>query len=230
MADEDHTRTASRTSGKKRRDTSLAKTDVSRLEAFSDGVFAVAITLLILEIKVPQLATTKAASADLFHALSGQWPSLIAYVISFISILIMWVNHHEVFGLIRRVSRGILFANGILLLLITFVPFPTAVLARYMNTTAAPAAAAFYCGSFVLVNIGYNLLWFVARTSRESLKEDMSDEQIRKISRSYLSALPVYLSATALALWHPFVGLALFLLPWTIWARLRYTSKEEKIV
>jgi hypothetical protein len=82
----------------------------------------------------------------------------------------------------------------------------------------------------VLVNLGYNLLWYMARSSRESLKEGMSDEQIRKISRSYLSALPVYVAAIPAALWHPFVGLALFVLPWTIWARLRYTSKEDRLI
>ncbi|MGI8744989.1 MAG: TMEM175 family protein [Bryobacteraceae bacterium] len=121
----------------------LEKTDTSRLEAFSDGVFAVAITLLILEIKVPQLNHATAGSADLIRALLAQWPSLLAFVISFTSILTMWVNHHEMFGVITQVSRGVLFANGLLLLLITFVPFPTAVLAAYLTHEPARGAAAF---------------------------------------------------------------------------------------
>ena len=166
-------------SGKKRSPGSLARTDVGRLEAFSDGVFAVAITLLILEIKVPPLHGASATSAGLFRALSGQWPSLVAYVISFLSILTMWINHHEVFGLITHVSRGVLFANGFLLLLITFVPFPTAVLAGYMDTPAARAAAAFYCGTFALVNIGYNLLWYSAAHRRDLLNGEMTVNFIR---------------------------------------------------
>ncbi len=197
------------------------------MEGFSDGVFAVAITLLILDIKAPPLNHANAGSADLIRALMGEWPSLTAYVISFVSILIMWINHHEIFGLIVQVSRGVLFANGLLLLLITFVPFPTAVLAAYMNHESARGAAAFYCGAFVLVNGAYNLLWYSATRDRRLLKEDVTGDQIQKIWRSYLGALPVYLTATGLALINPFAGLGVFLLPWIVWARLRYTSKGE---
>jgi len=216
------------TSSEEGRPSSLEKRDTSRLEAFSDGVFAVAITLLVLEIKVPPLNHATASGADLIRALLAQWASLLAYVISFISILIMWINHHEIFGLIGEVSRSVLFANGMLLLLITFVPFPTAVLAAYMGHEAvARAAAAFYCATFVLVNGAYNGLWYAANRNRRLLKPDVTDAQIRRIWRSYLGAFPVYVAAMVLALVNPFVGLALFVLPWIVWARLRYASKEE---
>jgi TMEM175 potassium channel family protein len=205
----------------------LQRSDTSRLEAFSDGVFAVAITLLILEIKVPPLNHATASGADLIRALLGQWPSLMAYVISFISILIMWVNHHEIFGIVTQVSRGVLFANGLLLLLITFVPFPTAVLAAYIDHEPARAAAAFYCGTFVLVNGAYNILWYSASRNRQLLNPNVTDVQITTIWKSYLGAFPIYVAATALALLNPFAGLALFALPSIVWARLRYTSKTE---
>ncbi len=208
----------------------LQRSDTSRLEAFSDGVFGVAITLLILEIKVPPLNHATASGADLVRALLDQWPSLMAYVISFISVLIMWVNHHEIFGIITQVSRGVLFANGLLLLLITFVPFPTAVLATYIDHEPARAAAAFYCGTFVLVNGAYNVLWYSASRDPRLLKPDVTGAQIRTIWKSYLGAFPIYVAATALALLNPFAGLALFSLPWIVWARLRYTSKAEGFV
>ena len=105
--------------------------ETSRVEAFSDGVFAIAITLLILEIKVPHL----------LHALLAEWPSLLAFVLSFSAVLVMWINHHGLFNLMQTIDRRSLVANGLLLLLVTFVPFPTAVLAAYIDQEAAHAAA-----------------------------------------------------------------------------------------
>src|SRR5436309_13539589 len=95
----------------------------NRVEAFSDGVLAMAITLLILEISVPDVK-----GDDLLDALGHQWPSYVAYVVSFLTIGIMWVNHHALFDHIRIVDRGLLFVNLFLLLAIAFVPFPTALL------------------------------------------------------------------------------------------------------
>ena len=109
----------------------------TRLEAFSDGVFAIAITLLILEIKVPH------AEHGLWAGLAALWPSYAAFALSFIVILIMWVSHHELMHMIHRVTYPILFVNGLLLLTVTFVPFPTAVLAEHLNTPAASSAVAF---------------------------------------------------------------------------------------
>src|ERR1700752_4807160 len=110
----------------------------TRLEAFSDGVFAIAITLLILEIKVPH------AEHGLWAGLTALWPSYIAFLMSFLVILIMWVSHHELMRLIERVNYPILFANGLLLLTVTFVPFPTAVLAGHMPNPEETAAGAVY--------------------------------------------------------------------------------------
>ena len=91
-----------------------------RVEAFSDGVFAIAITLLILEIRVPHVAH------GLWAGLLALWPSYVAFLLSFVVILIEWVNHHELLRNVQGVSYPFLFANGLLLLTVTFVPFPTA--------------------------------------------------------------------------------------------------------
>ena len=105
----------------------------TRVEAFSDGVFAIAITLLILEIKVPHGID----HGELWAGLRALWPSFVAFFLSFFVILIMWVNHHELLRLVRGVGYPFFFANGFVLLTVTFVPFPTAVLAEYLGTPQA---------------------------------------------------------------------------------------------
>jgi len=101
----------------------------SRLEAFSDGVFAIAITLLILEIKVPP----PGAAGELGPALARLWPSYLALVTSFANVGVMWINHHRLFGLIERTDEGLLGLNLLLLLGVTLVPFPTALLAEHLR-------------------------------------------------------------------------------------------------
>jgi len=102
----------------------------SRLEAFSDGVFAIAVTLLIIEVHVPQ----RAHAESLGHELLRIWPSYLGYLTSFLTIGVMWINHHHVFSLIVRADRTMLLLNTVLLMLIAFVPFPTAVLAQFVET------------------------------------------------------------------------------------------------
>jgi uncharacterized membrane protein len=114
----------------------MAHKETARVEAFSDGDFAIAITLLILEIHVPHLSED-APSRDLLFAILALWPSLLALLLRFLVVLVMWVNHHELARLVRRVNYPLLFSNGFLLLMTTFDPFPTAVLAQYLGTNAA---------------------------------------------------------------------------------------------
>ncbi|HEV2690401.1 MAG TPA: TMEM175 family protein [Bryobacteraceae bacterium] len=136
----------------------------NRMEAFSDGVFAIAITLLILEIHVPKLPET-AGSEELFSSMAGLWPSFLAFLLSFFAILIMWVSHHELIRMVRKVDYHLLFANGLLLLMVTFVPFPTAVLAQHLGTKAGNAATLLYCVSFFVTAIAFILLWWPSRIS-----------------------------------------------------------------
>src|SRR6266566_22821 len=107
-----------------------------RLEAFSDGVFAIAITLLVLDLAVP--ARNRSEPGGLAAALGHQWPSYFAYLVSFLIIGIIWVNHHTVFDTVRLVDRPVLFANLALLLVVSALPFPTRLLAEYL--TAGPDA------------------------------------------------------------------------------------------
>src|SRR5262245_38296079 len=117
--------------------------DKARLEAFSDGVFSIAITLLALDLKVPR-DQDPANETALGAALLAQWPAYLAFVTSFFTILVMWVHHHNLFRLLRRTDSSFLFANGLLLALVTAVPFPTSLIAEYLTTPSARVAAAVY--------------------------------------------------------------------------------------
>ena len=201
--------------------------ETGRLEAFSDGVFAIAITLLILDIQPPHLAPG-ASNAALRHALLQLWPSYLAFLGSFFVILIMWVNHHGFFKLIDRVDRALLVSNGFLLLCVTFVPFPTAVLADALKRQSINTAAAFYCGTFVLISIAYNLLWLSAALPRCLFRASAPEGLIRKIRNAYLFGLPVYLAAALLAFRFAYLGLAICFSLWMLWATLGYQGKEER--
>lgn len=130
--------------------------ETGRLEAFSDGVFAVAITLLVLDLKVPpEGAGTKRLGA----ALLDQWPAYLAYAGSFLSILIMWVNHHQMFRRIGRVDHGLLVFNGLLLMAVTLAPFSTSVLSEHITHRDERIAAALFSGTFLVIS----LFWKIGR-------------------------------------------------------------------
>ena len=134
----------------------VSSSTTQRLEAFSDGVIAIAITLLILEINVPS-----AQQGDLFDALVDLWPSYLAFTLSFAVIGIMWVSHHSMFERIANVDRLLLFLNLLLLMGIAFLPFPTALLAGYIQQGGENAkfAAAMYSSTMMLIGVFFLLMW-----------------------------------------------------------------------
>ena len=188
-----------------------------RLESFSDGVFAVAITLLVFNLQVPPLSAGASVSA-LGSALLQQWPSYLTFMTSFATILIMWASHHGIFKLVYKADTPFLFANGLLLLLVTVVPFPTSLVARYLSTPAAPLACAVYAGVFVVINVAYNLLWWAAVRERRLLRPAVTAGQVKRLTRHILLGLPVYLLATLLAFWNAYVSLGLCSCLWIFWA------------
>jgi TMEM175 potassium channel family protein len=194
--------------------------DTSRLEAFSDGVFAIAITLLILEIRVPHAADT-GTTAALWAGLRALWPSYLAFLLSFFVILVMWVNHHELMRMLKGVDYPLLFANGFLLLMVTFVPFPTAVLAQHLNTDSATAAAAFYCGCFIPISASWGLtFWTMVR--RNLFRPEIDDDTIGRIANAYKVGPAVYLLSTGVAFFSATAGLVLNTSLWLLWIRLCY--------
>jgi len=191
-----------------------------RVEAFSDGVFAIAITLLILEIRVPH-----GEAGGLWAGLLALWPSYIAFLLSFVVILIMWVNHHELLRMVRTVNYPFLFANGFLLLTVTFVPFPTAVVAAYLATPDAKVAVAFYCATFVAQALLWNLL-FATMVRGRLLRPEVTAATIENVRRTYYVGVLVYVLATALAFVRPALGLILNASLCVVWIRLGYRSES----
>jgi uncharacterized membrane protein len=160
--------------------------DKSRVEAFSDGVFAIAITLLVLELKVPDV------KEGLDGALWHNWPSYAAYVVSFAVIGIMWVNHHAMFHRVRVVDRPLLFLNLLLLMFVALVPFPTALVARYLGHPGAHVAMAVYSGNMFLTAIAWQLLWRWIVHDDRLLHEQVDPEIARGTRRRFALGVFVY--------------------------------------
>src|SRR5215472_17054553 len=196
--------------------------ETGRLESFSDGVFAVAITLLVFNLQVPHLPAGAVSVTALGSALLAHWPSYLTFVTSFATIFIMWASHHGIFKLVYRADTPFLFANGLLLLLVTVVPFPTSLVAQYLVTPAAALACAMYAGVFVVINVSYNLLWWVAVRQRRLLHPAVTPSQVKRVTRNQLLGLPLYLLATLLAFWNPYVSVGLCSCLWIFWACTYY--------
>lgn len=179
----------------------------SRVESFSDGVLAVAITLLVLGINVPDPLTT----SNLGHALAKQWPIYAAFVTSFITIGIIWINHHVMIGRLARTDHSILILNLLLLMTIVVIPFGTDLLARYLKQGhGANLAAGVYGGVLLAMAIGFSLLQRQILFGRpEFLTGQLSLEHRRQILRRTLTGLVPYIVATGLAVVSPYITLAI---------------------
>lgn len=176
--------------------------ETTRTEAFSDGVFAVAITLLVLELKVPH---DLPAGESLTHALLHQWPSYLAFVTSFATIGIMWLNHHKLFTLIHKVDHKLLLSNLFVLSIVSAIPFATAVIAAHVRERAA---ALLYSGLGVLLALAFNVLWRGAAHGRDLLRRDVHPDAVARIDDSYRFGPFFYLGCVALAFWSPVISLA----------------------
>jgi uncharacterized membrane protein len=179
--------------------------ETARLEAFSDGVIAIAITLLILHIPVPHLAEGE----NLGHALLAHWPSFLAFVVSFLTILIMWLHHHTLFQIIRHADRGLLALNGLLLLMITFVNYPTAVVAEYAQTPQREIAAIFYSGTLTITAIVFNILWRYASNNFRLLDRSVDPAYVQSISHAYRFGPAFYFAAFLVAFLNAWASLAI---------------------
>jgi len=198
----------------------------ARIEAFSDGVFAIAITLLILEIKVPPHETIHSVN-DLWNGLIQLWPSYFAFFLSFGIILVSWVNHHYLFNVLDKSSRPFLYANGFLLLTITFMPFPTALLAEYIGTDYMKPAVAFYCFGGVVNSIGWNLVIHTVFKPQLLLHHNINIDVLDSTKRSVRLGFIVYAVSTVMAFWFPVAALTINLLLWIVWITLSINAKSD---
>ena len=174
------------------------RNETVRIEAFSDGVFAIAITLLVLGITVPK-PRELGPGGSLGTTLIKLWPHYLAFVTSFITILAKWVNHHRIFSFIQRTDHPFLYWNGLLLLFITFMPFPTALLAEYLLHPEARVAGAVFAGTYVASAFAFKGLWHHASKSGRLLARNVDDREIRQITMQYRYGPLMYLAAFALS-------------------------------
>jgi uncharacterized membrane protein len=178
----------------------------TRLEAFSDGVFAIAITLLVLELGV------SAETHDLGAALLHIWPSYLAYVTSFLTVGVIWVNHHSLFNFVDRVDRALLFINSLLLMVVAFTPFPTRLIAEFLRRGSAEETAALAYGiTFVIMAVIFQLLWRWMATGRRLIRADVPQHELDDITRTFTPGIPIYAGATLVALASPLASVALYL-------------------
>ena len=178
----------------------------ARLETFADGVFAIAATLLILIVEVPELD-----EHSLAHELVRLWPSYVGYAVSFLTIGIIWVNHHTVLRQIRGVDRIFLFINVFFLLCIAFIPFPTRLLATYVRTDDGRAAAVVYGITLTTTAIFFNLMWrYAIGGGGRLLRADADRREVDGITRSYRPGVPMYAGSTVVGIFYAEVAAALF--------------------
>jgi uncharacterized membrane protein len=190
--------------------------ETGRLETFADGVFAIAATLLILNVRV-DAADCPALSCQIMHA----WPSYVAYIVSFLTIGIIWVNHHNLMRQIGRADRTFLMITVLFLMVVAFIPFPTELVAEHISggSDDAQAATVLYGITLTLTAVLFNAVWFYAVRGGRLLHKDADPRVVRGISRTFVFGPWTYLALTIVAAVSPKLGaagFALFALFWVI--------------
>lgn len=186
-----------------------------RIETFSDGVFCIAITLLSIEIGV-EAAGIK-TNTSLINALLEKWPIYFAYVISFINVLLAWIGHHSLFKNLYKVDNAVMISNGLLLMIVALVPFPTKTLGLFLLTGALKTAVIFYTGYFVLISIGFRVLWQVALHNKNLLMNGITETQIKKFTRNENIGLICNTAIMLIAFINPWLALSLSFVMWIYW-------------
>jgi uncharacterized membrane protein len=204
----------------------MSETNVnSRLEAFCDGVFAIALTLLIIDIKLPAGAEIN-STTDLWLALKHIAPSVGAFVLSFSIILITWVNHHAGLRLVNKTSPSFIYANGFLLLAVVFLPFPTSLMGEYILTDHAAPAVILYNVTLALTAVGWILVTGVCLRN-QLYKNEKSITTIRENNMYAYFALVFYTLCAIIAFWFPLIIAVITTLTWILWLILGITMKHE---
>jgi len=188
--------------------------ETSRIEAFSDGVFCVGLTLLAIDIGVD--FKTNETNDGLAALLIKLWPKYLAYITSFINVLLAWMGHHSLFKKLRNTNNAVMVANGLLLLLIALVPFPSKTLGLFLQTGAFKTAVVFYTGYFVLISLAFKLLWHTANRS-DLLVHGLEQHEIKRITRNENIGLACNCIIVLVSFISPWTGLGLSFLMWSYW-------------
>jgi uncharacterized membrane protein len=170
----------------------------ARLETFSDGVLAIAATLLVLEFSIDR-TPHRSLGNELLHL----WPSYLAYATSFLIIGIIWMNHHAIFELVARPDRTLLFVNTLFLLVVAFIPFPTKLVADFLQEPDERDAVLAYGFTLLLMAILYNCVWFYAATGRRLIRADVAQDRVDTITRAFIPGVPLYATTIGIAFVSP---------------------------
>ena len=186
-----------------------------RIETFSDGVFCIAVTLLSLEVGVE--VKKDISNGQLLHDLLAKWPVYLAYVISFINVLLAWIGHHSLFKKLYNTDNAVMISNGFLLMLVALVPFPTKTLGEFLLTGAFKTAVVFYTAYFVLIGVAFRLLWHAASRNRTLLSTAVTENEIRLFTKNENIGLVCNSAILVIAFINPWVALVLSFVMWIYW-------------
>ena len=186
-----------------------------RIETFSDGVFCIAVTLLSIEIGVELHG--EITNKNLLDALLAKWPICLAYVISFVNVLLAWIGHHGLFKMLHKSDNLIMMTNGLLLMLVALVPFPTKTLGEFLLTGGFKTAVIFYTAYFVLISIAFRLLWFAAVRKEGLLVHGITEKQIKQTTFNENLGLICNTIIFGVAFINPWLALALSFAMWVYW-------------
>jgi uncharacterized membrane protein len=207
---------------------SMAETNPNiRLEFFSDAVFAIALTLLIIDIKIPEWATIN-NNGDFWRALMDIMPSILAFVTSFIIIFITWVNHHNGAKLVNKSTASFMYANGFLLLTVVFIPFPTSLVGEYILTDHAAPAVVAYNALTAMQGLAWLLISEVVLKNHLYINEKAA-KYIRINRRNGYFAIAAYTLLAILAFWFPVAIAIITALLWIFWLIAGINLKEEEV-
>ena len=195
-----------------------AEDGTQRIEAFSDGVFSIAITLLILEVKIPHLGAT---GQSLGHALLALWPAYLTYILTFVTVGIYWANHNYIFRLYQKTDHVFNMLNVIFLMCVSFMPLPASTLGEYvLSPIHRQSAVIFYTVGLLLPGLTWLLVWLYASHDYRLIDPRLTPQYVQRMTRQYVFSTFLYLLALLASLWNPIVGLCvaagltgLYLLP-----------------
>jgi uncharacterized membrane protein len=199
----------------------------ARLEAFCDGVFAIAATLLIIDVKLPSPENIHTTD-ELWLALKHLSPGIFAFLLSFTIIIITWVNHHAILKLVHKSSPAFIYANGLLLLTVVIVPFPTSLLGEFILSDHAAPAVVLYSSVCGLQAIAWNLIGRAALNHSNPLsKNEKATLGIRNATRKSYYAFALYTVCAILAFWFPLIVAITVAVTWIAWLIVGISIKEE---
>lgn len=190
--------------------------ETARLEAFSDGIFGVAITLLALDIKIPE--TAEASDGALWHNILELWPSYLTFFNSFAVVLLIWMGHHMIFREVRVANTRIIFLNGLMLLLIALFPFPTRTIGQFAGTDAQAVATAFYAAYTGLIPLSFLLLtWMLRKTPAVLMQGDRMHAAFGRLITFEAIGVALYALLALAALWWSDLALMGTCAMWVYW-------------